>query len=293
MPIFSINNNIVNQLGLKKEGFGGEFSLRDFFADNLETLLGIRFLAKEYQTTDGRIDTLGLDENSAPVIIEYKWKQNEEVLSQGLFYFDWLLKNKHHFDLLADKILGQKIKVNWNTPRVILIAQGFSRYVKAAAQCLENVELITYALYDGDMLQIEREHTPLPSSAKFAKKPPSISDISQIFSLDFHLNSTTPEVRALVNLLREQMLQLPEVEEKLNQKTGISYRTTKSFARFEFRKTWVQLLLRAPEYPEDSQGLVKDITSNGWGYLGMLKLTAQSDMKYVFNLIKASYDSTL
>jgi hypothetical protein len=32
----------------------------------------------------GRIDTLGLDDNNCPVIIEYKHALNENVISQGL-----------------------------------------------------------------------------------------------------------------------------------------------------------------------------------------------------------------
>jgi hypothetical protein len=52
-----------------------EKSLQTQMEQNLETLLGIRFLASEYSTGPkhgGRIDTLGLDENGNPVIIEYK-----------------------------------------------------------------------------------------------------------------------------------------------------------------------------------------------------------------------------
>jgi hypothetical protein len=49
-----------------------EKSLQHLFEANLETLLGIRFLAAEYSTGavhGGRIDTLGLDEDDCPVII--------------------------------------------------------------------------------------------------------------------------------------------------------------------------------------------------------------------------------
>ncbi|MEH0401926.1 hypothetical protein QA808_06530 [Streptomyces sp. B21-089] len=41
----------------------------------LEQMLGVRFLASEYPTGPwhrGRIDTLGLDENGSPVVIEFK-----------------------------------------------------------------------------------------------------------------------------------------------------------------------------------------------------------------------------
>jgi RecB family endonuclease NucS len=41
---------------------------------NMEMLLGVRFLASEYSTGPvhgGRIDSLGLDENGSPVIVEF------------------------------------------------------------------------------------------------------------------------------------------------------------------------------------------------------------------------------
>ena len=94
MAIFKIDKNKVTKCSIKDDGFGSEFGLRDFFADNLDDLLGVRFIEKEFPILEGRIDTLGLDENNSPVIIEYKWKENDEVLAQGLFYYNWLLKNK-------------------------------------------------------------------------------------------------------------------------------------------------------------------------------------------------------
>ncbi|MCX6810839.1 MAG: hypothetical protein NTY30_03900 [Candidatus Berkelbacteria bacterium] len=122
MPIFKIKQNAVNQLMLDKNYFNNEFELRDFFAANLEQLLGLRFLESEYPTIDGRIDTLAIDETNSPVIIEYKWGQDNAIFVQGLFYLDWLKKNKRHFDLLVAKKLGEDVTVNWASPRVILIA---------------------------------------------------------------------------------------------------------------------------------------------------------------------------
>lgn len=293
MPIFKIEKRTAKQLSLNQNGFGDEYELRDFFATNLVEILGVRFLEKEYQTTDGRIDTLGLDENNSPVIIEYKWKENEEVLAQGLFYFDWLKKNKKHFDLLVASRLGKDTVVNWDQPRVILIAQGFSKYIKAAVKTLSNIELKTYSVYEGSILHLENEYSPLPEKPSSHKKNKAENSNKAGYDLNFHLNSTSPEMRKLANDLRDRILQLPSVEEKLGQKTGITYRTTKSFTRLEFRKTWIQVLLRNPKYTEDATGLVKDITSNEWGYLGMVKFTPDTDINLVFNLIVASYKSTL
>ncbi len=291
MAIFKIQKSKVSQISLNEQGFGSEFELRDLFADNLEEILGVRFLAKEYPTTDGRIDTLGIDENNSPVVIEYKWKENEEILSQGLFYFNWLVKNKKHIELLVVSKLGSNIKVNWDQPRVILVAQGFSRYVQAAVQQVNNVELKTYNYYGSDILHLESVYSPAGVKVNTGKEVQK--EDKSIYDLNYHFGIATPELQKKANQLRELVLQLPSIEEKVGQKTGITYKTTKSFIRLEFRRTWIQLLLRDSSYKIDSQNLVKDISLNEWGYKGMVKFTAESDVDYVFSLIKASYESTL
>ena len=301
MAIFRISKSEVVQVPLKEDGFGHEAELRDLFADNLEDILGVRFLAKEYPTTNGRIDTLGLDENNSPVIIEYKWKQNEEVLAQGLFYFDWLLSNKPHFDLLVKNKLGAETEVNWDQPRVILVAQGFSRYVLAAVQRVKNVELKTYHYYMPDILQVENVYTPTGVNAAVRSTREQTGESveeetkpeAQDMTFQDHMATTSPEMQEKFNELREMIFELPSVIEKDNQRSGITYRTTKSFARFEFRPTWIQLLLRDPKYEVDTKGAVRDITSHEWGYHGLVKFGPESDVEYVFNLVKASYESTL
>ncbi len=292
MTIFKIQKQKVSQISLNGQGFGSEFELRDLFAENLEEVLGVRFIAKEYPTTDGRIDTLGIDENNSPVIIEYKWKENEEILSQGLFYFNWLMKNKKHFELLVANKLAANTKVNWEQPRVILIAQGFSRYVQAAVQQVKNVELKTYNYYGTDILHIESVYSP--SAVKvFVSKKESKED-KTVYDLNYHLNITTPELRKRANEVRAFILQLPNAEERPAQKSGITYKTTKSFARLEFRKNSIQLLVRDTSYEVDKlKQYVKDITSNQWGYRGMVKFTTESNIKHICDIVKASYESTL
>jgi predicted transport protein len=77
-----------------------EKPLQTLIETNLEPLLGIRFVASEYSTGKthaGRIDTLGLDENHCPVILEYKRSTGENVINQGLFYLDWLMDHQAEF----------------------------------------------------------------------------------------------------------------------------------------------------------------------------------------------------
>jgi RecB family endonuclease NucS len=47
--------------------------------------------------SNGRIDTLGLDENGSPVIPEYKRASNENVV----FYLDWLMDRRKDFQWLV------------------------------------------------------------------------------------------------------------------------------------------------------------------------------------------------
>ena len=147
-------------------------------------------------------------------------------------------------------------------------------------------------VYEGYILHLENEYSPGPQKKLVPKKPGADAE-HVAYDLDYHLGNTSPQMRKLMQEIREKILQLPSVEEKLGQKTGITYRTTRSFARFEFRKTWIQVLLREAKHPEDVAGLVKDITSNEWGYLGMVKSTPASNLDYIFTLIESSYKSTL
>ena len=113
------------------------------------------------------------------------------------------------------------------------------------------------------------------------------------YDLNYHLNITSVEMQKAVQELRAKILELSSVEENVAQKTGITYRTTKSFTRFEFRGTWIQVLVRDSSYPEDTQKEIKDITSYQYGYRGLIKFTPQSNIDYIFSLVKASYSSTL
>ena len=88
IKLFRLTTDSVEELS--GESVAIEKSLQTTIERHLEVFLGIRFLATEYITGKrhaGRIDTLGIDENNSPVIIEYKRSINENVINQGLFYW--------------------------------------------------------------------------------------------------------------------------------------------------------------------------------------------------------------
>jgi len=138
-----------------------EKSIQTLFEKHLEAFLGIRFLASEYvtgKTHGGRIDSLGIDENNCPVIIEYKRSLNENVINQGLFYLDWLLDHKAEFQLLAMTRIGHGVEqaIDWQGTRLLCIAGDFTRYdVHAVQQINRNIELIRYRHYADDLLLLD------------------------------------------------------------------------------------------------------------------------------------------
>ena len=84
VKLFKFASDKIEEVG--GEALQVERSLQLLFEANLEALLGIRFLAREHSTGPvhgGRIDTLGLDEDDCPVIIEFKRAVNENVINQG------------------------------------------------------------------------------------------------------------------------------------------------------------------------------------------------------------------
>jgi len=291
MPIFKTENNKTRQL--KSSNFKNEKELQNLFEQNLEDIFGVKFIASEVSTGEkhgGRIDTLGIDENNSPVIIEYKWGEKDNVINQGLFYLDWLVDHKGDFQILTEKKLGKKIKIDWGQPRLILVASSFNKYDKYAInQMAENVELWNYTFYENGILDIEME----ASSRIGEKRGRQITkiDYSQ-YDINFHLNKTSKELQQKFQELREKILELSNTLERAEQKSSIYYRTTKCFANFTFRRNSIDLLLRQPKY-NDPKNLVRDVTSFEWGYRGLVKIDTKSDSNYIINLIKQSYEETL
>jgi len=71
LRLFRIHNNIANELTIAS--VLRERHMQKLVEAQMETFFGVRFLASEYatgKTRRGRIDSLGLDENTCPYIFK-------------------------------------------------------------------------------------------------------------------------------------------------------------------------------------------------------------------------------
>lgn len=164
IKLFGIKDKVEElpskQVTLEKE-------LQNLLEKNMNTFFGVTFLKSEYKITNGRMDSIGIDENNCPVIFEYKRSVNENVINQGLFYLDWLLDHKADFKLLVMDILGQEKadEIDWSMPCVICIANDFTKFDEHAVnQMQRNIRLVRYRKFGDDLIALEHINTPQVSA---------------------------------------------------------------------------------------------------------------------------------
>jgi predicted transport protein len=153
-----------------------EADLQAMVEANMEPLLGARFLASEYSTGPvhgGRIDSLGLDGDGAPVVVEYKRGVDAGVINQGLYYLGWLLDHRVEFERLVRERLGAPAaaRVAWSRPRVICVAAGFTRFdvnAVATAGYRAGIDLVRYQFFGAGLIGLE---TVASSRAAAARSP--------------------------------------------------------------------------------------------------------------------------
>ncbi|MFD4757306.1 hypothetical protein [Streptomyces sp. NPDC058426] len=244
----------------------------------LEAMLGVRFLASEYATGPwhrGRIDTLGLDETGAPVVIEYKKGSDSGVLSQAVSYMTWLRSARHEFEALVRDVLGAEAaeSIDWRRPRMICIASAFSHHDRVAVDNVpERIDLVRYRVFDGDLLSLLLEHSspgaPHPSGAQRrrertagAPKPPAAPVPSARCSAPACLEDLYAE-------LDEALTAWGEVEVTPLQHY-IAYRRLVNIASVLFRpghKVILTYLRLDPGTVELEEGFTRDM--RGIGHLG-------------------------
>ena len=261
-----------------------EKSLQTLIEANLETMLGVRFLVSEYatgKTHGGRIDTLGVDENACPVIVEYKRAINENVINQGLFYLDWLLDHKAEVKLLVIDKYGREEadRIDWNGTRLLCIAADFTRYDEHAVQQINrNIELIRYRRFGDDLLLLELVNavTVKATEAKPAKtgeKRMTDKTVTEaLATLRGPLLDVFEGLRAFLAALGD------DVQEK-RLSLYIAFKRLKNFVCIEIRKDKLMLYLKLdPDTLTLEAGFSRDVRSIGhWG-TGDLELTVRNEL---------------
>ena len=315
MPIFLTNNNKAKQLG--KDSFLKERDLQSFVETNMKTLFGIDFLATEYRILphNGRIDSLGIDENDSPIIIEYKKDKKDNVINQGLFYLDWLIDHQADFKLLVQEKLDRKpTEIKLSPPRVLLIARSFNKYDLYAVKQMSNIELWEYSRYEKNVFELKlvgssqndktMQTKGKPEKATQTKgKPRKISQTKnkpvktiQEYDVEHHFKNSSDEIRELFDNLREKILDFGsenEVKEVIR-KIQIVYRMNKNFATLHIQKKLIRIYLRLPKDKMKNLGNIpigEVPKSHGWSDKSSVVLKNENQLDDIVDLIEQCYQA--
>ncbi len=289
IKLFKVSNGSVQEL--KGASIAVEKTLQTLIENHLEAFLGVRFLKTEHptgKTHGGRIDTLGIDENGSPVIIEYKRALNENVINQGLFYLDWLMDHKAEFELLVMKKLGDKVadSIEWSAPRLLCIASDFTRYDEHAVQQINrNIELIRYRRYGSELILFELVNAATsPAQSEITM---TSSDNGQKHKGSYQyktapelLEQSPSEIRDRFEALKAFLLALGDDVQLKVLKYYFAFRRIKNFACVEVHPQSKRILLFVKVDPSSinlEEGFTRDVHNLGHYGTGDLEITVQSD----------------
>lgn len=279
-----------------------EKSVQTLFEKNLEALLGVRFLATEFITTNGRIDTLGLDENGCPVILEYKRATNENVVNQGLFYLDWLMDHRKDFQWLVLEKLGKEAAedVDWSAPRLICIAGDFSRYDDhAVRQMQHNIELIRYRRFGTELVMLD---LVTAISAKAAPVEAGVtggpaSNSGKYKTISTVLEELNSDMLDRYEALKAYLMALGDDVQETTLRFYVAFKRIRNFACVEFRPTTGKILVFVKVDPTTvtlEPGFTRDVSQVGHFGTGGLEiaLAKPEDLEKAKPFIQRSYSES-
>jgi predicted transport protein len=269
-----------------------EADVQDLVEANMEEMLGVTFLASEYVidcVDGGRIDSLGLDENGAPVIVEYKRGTDAGVINQGLYYMAWLTNHKDAFRNLVRDRLGVTAasQILWSAPRLICVAGDFTRYdAHAVREHRRSIDLVRYRYFGSDHFGLETVASVTGHSAgakrvlrRAAGAPPA--------------GKQGGAMAELAQAVDEALVGLGDGVTRVQRKQYCAYRRLRNFASVcPPQQTKILVYLKAdPNEVDLVPGFTRDVT--GLGHHGTgdleLQLRTERDLERAGDLLRLSY----
>ncbi len=294
LRLFTLNGASVEEAHPK--AYKLEKDVQSLFEANLEALLGVRLVASEFVAGAGnRIDTLGLDENNFPVVIEYKLDKNRTVINQGVAYLGWIKNHQAEFWKAVFNKLGNEVadSVDFSSVRLVCIAADFTRDDLGMYELMPNmIDLVRYRRFGDGHLLLER----ITSSAKEAGVTPTTTGTQKAGtdkSMAQWLADQSAETKALFEAtcaaVRAQGDDIAEKETKLS----IAFRRTRNFASLTYAKRgeFCLYLHLNPSEVAMRDGL-RDVSKIGhWGTGDLeVRIRAQKDVEDVSALIAQAYE---
>ncbi len=292
MPLFEIKQQSLKLI--ERKNFDLEKTLQTLIEKNLAAVFNCRFVASEFSTGKshaGRIDTLALSEENNPVIIEYKKTESSELITQSLFYLQWIHDHRGDFQVAVQNAIGNDVQVDWSDVRVICIARNYKKYDLHAVEIMgANIELWTYRLFDNSTLYLEevihRTYQRAATSEVSGKSPvmvaagkkAAITRATATYTFEEHLEGKSEKVKNMAMQIQEFVIGLDPAIDENPKKFYVAYKISQNIVCMELRKQKITLYIKLdPKILTGLGPIARDVTKIGHYGTGDLEITVKSE----------------
>ncbi len=283
---------------LKQMDFKNEKELQNFFENNIEAILGYKFIDTEFVVGDFRIDSLAFDEESKSFrIIEYKNVKNHSLVDQGYTYLKLMLERK------ADFVLQYNIKTNsslttqdidWSQSRIIFVSPIYTAYQLNATD-FKNipVDLVKVTRYEDDIIEIDFIKKTSNVKVQDIQMESIQNDVNKeiiVYTEEDHLSKVSDNIKRVYEELKTRILELDDIDVEAK-KLYIAFKGIRNIADIELHKNKLKIYINMKRGSlNDPLKLTKDISGIGhWGNGDYcIIIDKKDDIDNVIPLIKQS-----
>ena len=289
---------LIGNKELKQDDFKNEKELQKYFENNLEQILGFKFICTEFTVGNFRVDSLSFDvESKSFKIIEYKNVKNHSLVDQGYTYLKLLLERKADFVLQYNTITKSALTINdidWSQSRIIFVSPTFTPYQLNATD-FKNipVDLIKVTKYENNIIDID--FIKKTSNVKIEEfgienEQREVSKEIKVYTEEDHLNKVSEGTQKLYELIKSKILELDDIDIDVK-KVYIAFKGRKNITDIEFNQNKLKVYINLKKgMLEDPLNIAQDITEIGhWGNGDYrVEVSSEEDIDNVMPLIKQS-----
>ena len=283
---------------LKQNDFRNEKELQTYFEENLQRILGYKFIETEFSVGNFRIDTLAFDEETNSFrIIEYKNVKNHSLVDQGYTYLKLLLERKADFVLKYNEKTNLNLKladVDWSQSRIIFVSPIYTGYQLNATD-FKNipVDLVKVTRYEENIIDVEFIKKTSNVKVEDIEDEPEQKAVNReikVYTEEDHLSKVTEEIKKLYEILKNRILELDDIDIDVK-KVYVAFKGRKNIVDVEFTHNKLRLDINMKKGTlDDPLKIARDITGVGhWGNGDYrVEISKEEDIDLVMPLIKQS-----
>lgn len=297
MKIYTLNNNKLTEVDEKQ--YKLESEIQKVFEDNLDTVMGLTFVRREFTIKNKRIDTLAYDKQAkAFIIIEYKRDKNVSVVDQGFTYLSLMLENKADFIVEYNEQLKQNLQrtdVDWTQTRVAFVSPSFTENQILATNFKDiAIELWEVKRYENNTIVINeikksRSAESIKPITQQNKELKRVTDEIVVYTEEQHLDGIDEAIVELYEKYKNAILNLSDGIEIKPQKYYIAFKKDTNLVDIAIYKKSLKVWINAKLGTlDDGRNLARDVKEIGHRGNGDYELNVDNDkdLEYIMSLIK-------